>query len=375
MVPTSLALLMGTYPPEKRSTAIRLWAAVGGVAAALGPVVGGLLVTISWRWVFLINLPIGIVTVLVGRRVLTKSPVRLAGRLPDLFGALILLAAIGLLSLGIVKAPEWGWLSASVFGCIGVGVALIWVFLLRSAHHPSPIVAMHLWRIRSYSAAAVASLLFSVAFAAMLLSAVLWMQDAWQWSGLLTGFAIAPGPAMLPILAVAAAPLARKVGPGVLAAVGSLALAGGVYWWTRSVDVDTSYLTTMLPGILLSGIGVGLALPTLISSGLSQVPPPWFATGSAVITMVRQIGFVLGVSIFIGVLGVPQTPVELHSDFVVAWDVTAASAVLAAASSLLMEIWLRRGHQTLGRHRSSRVTGSATSAKCEKCGQLRADVS
>jgi hypothetical protein len=128
---------------------------------------------------------------------------------------------------------------------------------------------MHLWRIRSYSAAAVASLLFSVAFAAMLLSAVLWMQDAWQWSGLLTGFAIAPGPAMLPILAVAAAPLARKVGPGVLAAVGSLALAGGVYWWTRSVDVDTSYLTTMLPGILLSGIGVGLALPTLISSGLS----------------------------------------------------------------------------------------------------------
>jgi MFS family permease len=132
MVPTSLALLMGTYPPEKRSTAIRLWAAVGGVAAALGPVVGGLLVTISWRWVFLINLPIGIVTVLVGRRVLTKSPVRLAGRLPDLFGALILLAAIGLLSLGIVKAPEWGWLSASVFGCIGVGVAPI----RRQLSHP-----------------------------------------------------------------------------------------------------------------------------------------------------------------------------------------------------------------------------------------------
>src|SRR4051794_20929798 len=109
LMPTSLALLLSEVPLEKRSAAIGIWAATGGVAAALGPPLGGLLVQASWRWVFLINLPIGLAAAFLASRVLTESSDPEHARRPDTLGALVLTLAVGLLALGFVKAPEWGW--------------------------------------------------------------------------------------------------------------------------------------------------------------------------------------------------------------------------------------------------------------------------
>src|SRR3954467_12438195 len=111
LTPTSLGLLLNATPPERRVRAVRIWAATGGLAAAAGPVVGGLLVNTSWRWVFLVNIPIGIAAFVVAARIVPASRDLTSTRLPDAWGAVLLTAAIGGLALGLVKSPDWGWTS------------------------------------------------------------------------------------------------------------------------------------------------------------------------------------------------------------------------------------------------------------------------
>src|SRR4051794_4997788 len=168
--PTSLALVLPEFPPDERRTAVAVWAAVGGVAAAAGPPVGGLLVQGGWQLVFLVNVPIGIALFVVAARVLHEQREEAGAPRPDLLGALLLTAAIATLTLGIVKAPDWGWGSARVIGLLA-GAFLIGVaFWTRSQRHPTPVVEPALIRQRTFALANAAGLLFFMAFGAMLLS-------------------------------------------------------------------------------------------------------------------------------------------------------------------------------------------------------------
>ncbi|NUR31372.1 MAG: MFS transporter, partial [Catenulispora sp.] len=190
LMPTSLALLLATTPAERRAHAVRMWASIGGIAASLGPVAGGLLVEAGWRWVFLVNVPVGIAAVLAGIRVLPARPPGHdgdRGAFPDLFGAALLTAAIAVLALGLIKASTWGWTDARTLGCLAFAAVATVGFLMRSARHPAPIVTLPLFRIRGFSAASAGLTLFSVAFAAALLGAILWIQDVWGWSAVRTG--------------------------------------------------------------------------------------------------------------------------------------------------------------------------------------------
>src|SRR6478609_6319456 len=137
LVPTSLGLLLPEFPVERRQVAIGIWAAVGGAAAAAGPLLGGLLTQISWHWVFLVNVPIGIVAVVAGARTLReiREPGTERG---DILGAAYLVAGIASLTLAIVKGNDWGWGSARVVGLLAASVVLIVLVARRSLHHPAP---------------------------------------------------------------------------------------------------------------------------------------------------------------------------------------------------------------------------------------------
>jgi MFS family permease len=130
--------------------------------------------------------------------------------------------------------------------------------------------------------------------------------------------------------------VAHRVGAATLAGVGCLVYAGGALTWATTVGLDAHYVTTMLPGALLTGIGVGLVLPTLTATAATALPSHRFATGSAVIQMSRQVGYTLGVGILVAVLGTPHTAEERLDAFRHGWIVIAAIAVLAALSSLLL---------------------------------------
>jgi EmrB/QacA subfamily drug resistance transporter len=302
LLPTSLALLLPEFPPKERAAAIGVWAAVGGIAAAAGPPLGGVLVEASWRLVFLVNVPVGLVALWFAVRVLRESSDPSHKR-PDLIGTAVLTLAIGLLALGLVQAPEWGWGDPRTLGALAVAVAGLGVFWARCLTHSSPVVEPSMLRVRSFAMANTASVLFSAAFAAMLLASVLFLTQVWGESVLTAGLSVAPGPLMAATFAAPAGRLANRVGQRVLAMAGMSLFALGCAWWLWRLDASPDYAAEVLPGLLITGIGVGLTLPSLFSAVAASLPPARFATGAGVLTMSRQIGFVLGVAIFVAILG------------------------------------------------------------------------
>jgi EmrB/QacA subfamily drug resistance transporter len=306
LLPTSLGLLLPEFPPAKRATAIGVWAAISGLAAAAGPPLGGLLVQASWRWVFFVNVPIGLVALVFAVRLLHESRDDAQER-PDLLGAGVLTIAVGLLALGLVKAPDWGWGSTRTLLAFAVSAAGLVVFAQRCRRHPSPVLEPSMLAVRSFALANLSALLFSAAFAAMILADVLFMTGVWHKSVLTAGVALTPGPFTAALFAAPAGRVADRVGQARLGALGVGCFGLGCAWWAWRVGATPDYAGRMLPGLLISGLGVGLALPSLASAAASSLPPARFATGSAVYTMARQLGYVLGVSILVAVLDTHTT--------------------------------------------------------------------
>jgi EmrB/QacA subfamily drug resistance transporter len=336
LTPTSLSLVLAAYPAEKRHGAVRAWTAVGGVAAALGPVIGGLLVAASWRWVFLVNVPVGLLALAVGWAKLPDVPGHPIPR-PDALGALLATGGIGALTLGLVKGGDWGWGSSTTISVLAVSLVVLGLFAAHCARHRNPLIDPALFRVRSFLGASVVALLFSASFGAMLLSVVLWEQDVWGWSALKTGLAVAPGPLMVPLFSfLVAGRLITRLGAGRVIAIGSTIFAAGIAWWALAVGLAPDYVGDMLGGMLLTGIGVGLTLPTLMATGASSLPPPAFATGSAVINMLRQVGLAVGVAVLVAVLGAPATAQGRLSAFHNGWWVTAAIALAGAGGALAL---------------------------------------
>ncbi|WP_194813606.1 MFS transporter [Nocardia sp. XZ_19_385] len=333
LTPTSLGLVLAATPAERRPTAVRLWVAFGGLGAALGPVLGGVLVEFGWRWVFLVNVPIGVIALIAGVRKLPK-PAGGGGRFPDLVGALLLAAGIGAFVLALVQGADWGWSSTGTLGAFAVAVLAGTGFVFSSARHPSPVVDPELLRIPNFALMVTNGILFNMAFGAMLLSFVLWSQEVWDWSALRSGLAVAPGPLVVPIVAILAGKLIARIGPGPVIALGGTAFAAGLLWWATALTLEPNYAAGGLGGMLLTGLGVGLTLPTSFATGTGALPPHRFATGSAVLSMSRQIGLAIGVALFVLVLGSAADPQTTLDAFQRGWYVIAGVAFLAGLVGL-----------------------------------------
>jgi EmrB/QacA subfamily drug resistance transporter len=304
MVPASLSLLLAEVPPAARPRAIGTWSAVAALGAALGPVIGGSLVEVSWRLVFWINLPVGLIAVILAARVVTESrDERVQGR-PDLPGAALLAAAVGLVALALVKAPDWGWASpgflALLLGALACGSAMV----VRSARHHSPVIELELLRSRTFSGAFVASIFYYAGFGAFVLSSVEFLTGVWGYSAVRAGLAIGPGPLMvLPFARLVAPRLAvRFGGVGRVAVLGCLVGAGAQLLWLLSMTAHPAYVGHLLPAQLLGGAGVGLTIPSLLGAGSASLEPARFGTGSGILNMARQVGTVLGVAGLVAVL-------------------------------------------------------------------------
>jgi EmrB/QacA subfamily drug resistance transporter len=301
MLPTTLGLILPAFPVAQRTLAIGIWSAVGGVAAALGPPIGGLLVELSWRWIFVVNVPIGIVTAIVAVRVLDEIREPDDGR-PDLLGAAELALGIALLTLGIVKGPEWGWADPRALASFAAAAALVVAFVLRSAHHQAPVIELPLLRVRSFALANLAAAVFFAGFGAMLLSGVLLLTELWGFSALKAGLALSPGPLMAAAFSVPSGRLGGRIGQRPVAVAGGLTFAAGFAWILATVGATPEYASTFLPGFMLGGAGVGMTLGTLPAVAAATLPPDRFATGTAVFGMARQLGAAIGVAVLVALL-------------------------------------------------------------------------
>ncbi len=328
MLPTSLGLMLPEFAAAERHKAIGLWAATGGIAAAAGPPLGGLLVQADWRLVFLVNVPVGLAGLIAGARTLAERRDPATTR-PDVTGALAVILAVGALVVAIVKGQEWGWASAPVLVLLGLAVVLVPAIWRRCNTHQAPILEPQMLRVRSFALAVAASVLFFAGFGAMLLTGVLFLTGVWHRSALGAGLMLFPGPAMAALFSVPSARLGARYGFRLPGLAGTVLFVFGSFWYITHTSSHVAYAADFLPGMAVGGAGVGLVIPTLTGAGASSLAPERFATGAAVLTMGRQIGSALGIAVLVAVLGPgAHSVVDFHS----AWLITIAGALAAGAA-------------------------------------------
>jgi MFS family permease len=222
-----------------------------------------------------------------------------------------------------------------VLGALVAGTALLPLVVLRSARHPAPVLDLRLFRVRSFAVAGAGTLVFSFAFYALLLANVLFLTGVWGWSVLHAGFAVTPGPLMAALSAPLGGRLSDRYGQRVVALPGGLLFAAGTAWFALSMGASPDYARAFLPGTLMTGVGVGLSYSAWASAAVAKLAPERFATGSAVVATLRQVGAVLGIAVLVALLqGASRTdPVAAFTD---AWTLMSLAGAAAAALALAL---------------------------------------
>lgn len=320
VTPTSLALLLPEFPPARRAVAIGTWGSMGAAAAALGPTLGALLTQYaSWRWVFLVNVPICAVVAVLGARLLRESRDPHAQGLPDLLGVLLIAAMPASLSLGIIEGPKWGWSDPRVIGAFVLGILLLAAFVLRDRSAAQPVVDFALFRVRQFRLVNAATLVFAAAFYGTLLSNIIFMQTVWHYSVLRAALATTPSPLVVTAIARTAGKLSHAYGPRKVLSAGAVFWTAGLALNATVVGAGPHWTTHWLPASLLTGLGIGLTLPVQSGAAVQALPPGRFALGSAINASLRQLGAVLGISLFVAVLGTPSAATAVAAFHHVWW--------------------------------------------------------
>jgi EmrB/QacA subfamily drug resistance transporter len=334
MTPTSLGLLLASYPPHRRGAAVRNWAAFGGFAAALGPPVGGLLVSIDWRWIFIVNAFIGVMAMAVAWRKLPSVPGHDVEH-PSFLAALLVTGGIGTLIFAIVKVNAWGWHSPRIGASVVLSIVLLGLFVRHCLRSSNPLVDPTLFRIRPFTGAALAMFPYSISFGAMLFSIAVWGQSAWGWSALQAGLAMFVGPLLVPVTSLMfGGKLIERFGAANVVMAGILLLVIGFSFWASSIGLEPNTALVVV-GMAINGVGVGLTFPTLMGVSTHTLPPSSFATGSGMINMLRQAAIAIGVAIFVAIIGTPASAEERLAAFQLGWWVMAAITALSLVPTLL----------------------------------------
>ena len=311
LTPASLALVLPEFPVEKRTQAIAIWGASGGLAAALGPSVGGVLVdTLGWRSLFFVNIPFTLLTVLLGRKILRESKDPNAERKVDYPSAALGFSGVALIVLGISQSEVWGWANGTTIAALIAGVVLCAAFAQRCHSATNPILDLSLFRLRFVVAANVAGVLFSMGFIGMWLLNTFWLQAVWGYGVAMSGLATFPGPASAAFVAPFAGKYADRFGHSRVLFVGALLLAGGTFGLNATIPDSPAYLTRYLPWMFITGIGVGLSISTLSSSATAFLKPTQLAMGSALNNTFRQVGTALGAALSLAIAAPTLSRVE-----------------------------------------------------------------
>jgi len=337
VMPLSLTLISEAFPMEKRGAAIGLWGGVGGLAVAVGPVLGGAVVQgLSWEWIFWLNVPIGLILVPLCLTKLTES----RGPAQHLdFGGLAL-SVVGLFGLtwGLVKVSDVGWRSGEVIGSIVAGGVVLIGFLLYEARRAQPMVRPALFRRRAFTAGVMVNFfMFSTLVGAEFVMAQFFITGLGN-SPLQAGADLLPWMATALFVAPVAGSLSEKFGNRPFMAVGLALSAAGMFWISRIAEPGMGY-GTMGIALLVSGFGISLVFPTVANSVIGSVQPPDIGVASGMSTMMQQVGGVFGVSIVASVFArgneysSPQHFAHSFSNAILVPAALSAAGVIAALLS------------------------------------------
>ena len=329
--PAGLALLLPAFPIAKRQMAIGTWGAMGGLAAAVGPSLGALLVDgFGWRVVFLVNVPVAVVALIVGARELDESVAEGVPTSVDLISVPLASVGVGAVIFGIVQGEEWGWAAGGTVTAFVIGAVLIAVFVLRSRRHPAPLFDLSLFRLRTYAVANAGQVFFVSAFFAWLVILPTYIQSTWEWSVLRTGFAIAPSPLLSFVISPMAGRWADRNGNGPVLAIGGVAGAIGMSLHLWLTDTTPDYVVELLIPSIFIGIAAGCSFAMLVGGALRDVPPNRFGMAGAGRTTIFQLSIALGIAIAVTLVGRPDGPEAALDAVQLSWVFALACYVVQA---------------------------------------------
>lgn len=295
MVPASLALLQAAYPDRAaRARAFGVWGGVAGIAAASGPIIGGLLVTgLGWRSIFFVNLPFGLGAMALTARFVPSPDGRRQSL--DLTAQGLGVAALGALTAALIEAGPLGWGSPAVLAGFGVAAAAGLAFVAVERSSAAPMLPLRFFASHTFSAASAVGLLINFGFYGQLFAATLYFQDIQGYSALVTGLALLPEGAMASVGSFASGRIMARTGPR-LPMIAGLGLGGlGLLGWLAATS-HSAYLVLVAP-LMAAGLGMSLTMPAATAAVMGSAPPDRAGLASGVVNTARQVGGVLGVAL------------------------------------------------------------------------------
>jgi EmrB/QacA subfamily drug resistance transporter len=336
LTPASLAILEASFRPEDRPRAIGAWSGLSGVAAAVGPFVGGWLVdAASWRWIFLINLPLAVVVVAIAARHVPESFDPHADRRIDGAGAALVALSLGALSWGLIGAGDRGWGSPSVVLTLVTGVLAMVAFVVVESRSSHPMLPLDIFRSAQFRAANLVTAAVYAALGGVFFLLTLQLQQVLGYSALEAGAATLPITLLMLALSARSGALAARIGPRLQMTVGPLVIAVGILLMTQ-IEAGVSYWTHVLPAVLVAGFGLATTVAPLTATALGSVDDRHAGVASGVNTTVSraaQLAAVAVLPVAVGLTGDDFLRPETFSDgFRTAMLIT---AVLAAVGGLI----------------------------------------
>jgi EmrB/QacA subfamily drug resistance transporter len=348
VTPSALSILTTTFTEgRERNIALGAWGAVGGFGAAAGVLMGGILTDLlSWEWIFFVNVPVGVVALILSPFLLDESR-DAHGQSHDVAGAVLVTSGLLLLVLGITQGRQWDWTSALTIGVFAASAVLLAAFALWEQRQREPLVPFSIFRLQTLTAANVAGFIMGTALFSMFLMLTLYMQQVLGFSALRTGIGYLAVAGTAVILANVAAYAVTRVGvkPALILGMGMLTL--GLLYFTQ-VSVDGSYWADLFPGFLILGVAIPFAFVPITIAALAGTKPQEAGLASGLINTSQQIGGAVGIAV-LSTIAVTTTedemasgtaaPIALTDGFVDAFWAGAAIALVG----LLVSIFVVRG--------------------------------
>jgi len=295
MFAVSLALLADAFRGKDRGIAFGVWGTITGLAVAIGPLLGGALTSgLSWRWIFYVNVPLGIVAVVISMLRVSESRAPQASG-PDWPGFVIFTVALSSLVYGLIESNQKSFSSGLVLGCLAAAAVLLAVFVFVERRRAHPMFDLSLFRLPTFSGGSVAAFGLSASIFSMLLYLVLYLQDILGYSPLATGVRVMFLSGAILVSATVAGrlssyvPVRLLIGPGlIMVGIGLLLM--------RGLNAGSSW-THLIPGMIVGGLGIGLVNPPLASTAVGVVPPQRAGMASGINSTFRQVGIATGIAL------------------------------------------------------------------------------
>ena len=341
LTPGSLSLLQTSFAKQDRGRVIGAWSGLTGVASAIGPFVGGWLLNVSsWRWIFLINIPLATAVLLVSARHVPESRDESAEGSVDWTGGVLAGFALAALTYGLIEGPASRWQTGPVLALIAAVLVMAAFFTLESKLR-NPMLPLELFKSRQFDAANAVTFAMYAALSAFLFLLPVELQTVAGYSPLASGIALLPLTILMLLLSARSGALAARIGPRLQMTVGPLLLAVGMLLLTR-IGSDGSYITTVLPAAIVVGLGLSTTVAPLTAAALSTVPPEHAGIASGVNNDVARTAGLLAVAVLPALAGISGDDYRIASSFNSGFDRAAViCAGLAAAAGILAAFTIR----------------------------------